>query len=97
MGDWFGLLFFVLLIVGVIVGLKVLSKPQKRTSEEFERNAAENTTMLGASMNALNEIMNPAAAKSKETIMQMKDGRYRKKRREGKAGGKDLLDEDLKD
>ncbi|MGB7208698.1 MAG: hypothetical protein WBD27_08560 [Pyrinomonadaceae bacterium] len=87
MGDWFGLLFFVLLIVGVIVGLKVLSKPQKRTSEEFERNASENTTMLGASMNALNEIMNPAAAKSKETIMQMKDGRYRKKKREGKAGG----------
>ena len=93
MGDWLGLLFFVLLILGAIAGLKVLSKPQKRTSEEFERNAAENTTMMGASMNALNEIMNPAAAKSKETIMQMKDGRYQKKRREGKAndseGGED--------
>ena len=86
-------MFFVLLILGAIAGLKVLSKPQKRTSEEFERNAAENTTMMGASMNALNEIMNPAAAKSKETIMQMKDGRYQKKRREGKAndseGGED--------
>ncbi len=85
MSDWIGLSFFVLLIAGVVVGLKLLAKPQKRTSEEFERNAAENTTMLGASMNALNELMNPAAAKAKETITQMKDGRYQKKRREGKS------------
>ena len=90
MSDWIGLLFFVLLIIGAIVGLKMLSKPQTRTSDEFERNAAENTTMMGASMNALNELMNPAAAKAKETITQMKDGRYQKKKREGKAGGNDL-------
>lgn len=87
MNDWIGLLFFVLLIIGVIVGLKTLAKPQTRTAEEFERNASENTTMLGASMNALNEVMNPAAAKAKETITQMKEGRYLKKKREGKAGG----------
>ena len=87
MSDWLGVIFFVLLIIGVIAGLKALAKPQTRTSEEFERNASENTTMLGASMNALNEVMNPAAAKAKETITQMKDGRYQKKRREGKAGG----------
>ena len=90
MSDWIGLLFFVLLIIGAIVGLKMLSKPQTRTSDEFERNAAENTTMMGASMNALNELMNPAAAKAKETIIQMKDGRYQKKKREGKACGNDL-------
>lgn len=90
MNDWIGLLFFVLLIIGVIVGLKLLSKPRTRTSEEFERNASENTTMMGASINALNELMNPAAAKAKETVTQMKDGRYQKKRREGKSGGNDL-------
>jgi hypothetical protein len=89
MSDWIGVLFFVLLAVGVIAGLRALSKPQKRTSEEFERNAAENTTMMGASMNALNEIMNPAAAKSKETITQMKEGRFQKKKREGKSGGEE--------
>ena len=88
MSDWIGLGFFVLLVVGVIVGLKVLSKPQTRTAEEFERNAAENTTMMGASMNALHELMNPEAAKAKETITQMKGGRFQKKKREGKAGGK---------
>ena len=85
MSDWIGLAFFILLIIGVAVGLKVLSKPRTRTAEEFERNAAEGTTAIGASMNALQELMNPEAAKSKETITQMKDGRYQKKKREGKA------------
>src|SRR5688500_9440545 len=87
MGDWVGLAFFVLLIGGALLGLKVLSKPKARRAEEFERNAAENTTMMGASMNALQELMNPEAAKSKEVITQMKEGRYQKKKREGKAGG----------
>ncbi|MGH9948043.1 MAG: hypothetical protein ACRD6X_12705 [Pyrinomonadaceae bacterium] len=86
MGDWIGLGFFVLLIVGALVGLKVISKPATRTSEEFERNAAEGTTMLGATMNALQEMMNPEEAKAKEVIVQMKEGRYQKKKREGKAG-----------
>ena len=93
MSDWIGLIFFVLLIVGVIVGLKLLSKPRTRTSEEFERNAAEGTTAIGASMNALQELMNPEAAKAKEVITQMKEGRYQKKKREGKAEG----DEDEED
>ena len=41
--------------------------------------------MLGASMNALQELLNPEAAKSKEVQMQLKEGRYGKKKREGKA------------
>lgn len=90
MSDWIGLLFFVLLIVGAFVGLKILSKPQTRTTEEFERRAAESTSMLGASMNALQELMNPEAAKAKEVQMQLKEGRYGKKKREGKANGTDL-------
>jgi hypothetical protein len=36
-------------------------------------------------MNALQELMNPEAAKAKEVEVQMKDGRYGKKKREGKA------------
>jgi len=85
MSDWIGLAFLVLLIVGAIFGLRALAKPRTRTAEEFERNAAEGTTALGASMNALQELMNPEAAKAKEVITQMKDGRYQKKKREGKA------------
>lgn len=90
MNDWIGLAFFVLLIIGVFVGLKMLAKPTTRTPEEFERNAAENTTMMGASMNVLNELLNPEAAKSKEVQTQLKQGRYNKKKREGKANSEDL-------
>jgi hypothetical protein len=87
MADWLGLLFFILLIGGIFLGLKLLSKPQTRTEEEFERNAAESASMLGASMNALQELMNPDAAKAKEVQTQLKEGRYNKKKREGKANG----------
>lgn len=95
MGDWVGLAFFILLIGGALVGLKALSKPKARTAEEFERNAAENTTMMGASMNALHELMNPEAAKSKEVITQMKEGRYQKKKREGKASSADVETDEM--
>jgi hypothetical protein len=87
MSDWIGLIFFALLIVGIIVGLKLLSKPQKRTAEDFERNVSESTSMLGAGVNALQEALDPAAAKSKEVQTQLKEGRYDKKQREGKANG----------
>ena len=93
MSDWIGLLFFVLLIVGAFAGLKMLAKPQTRTEAEFEKNAAESASMLGASMNALQEILDPAEARAKEVKMQMKDGRYNKKKREGKAEGEDLSEE----
>lgn len=93
MSDWLGLLFFVLLISGIYVGLKILSKPHKRTEEEFERNAAQSASMLSASISALQGILDPTETKAKETRMQFKEGRYNKKRREGKAGGNDLSEE----
>ncbi len=89
MQDWIGLAFFVLLIAGIFIGLKILAKPVTRTEEEFERNAAESVSMLGASMNALQELMNPEAAKAKEVQTQVKEGRYGKKKREGKANGEE--------
>ncbi len=87
MQDWIGLGFFVMLIALALIGLKVLSKPRVSTSDKFERRAAEEKTMLGASMNALQELMDPQEAKARETIEQMKDGNYQKKKREGKAEG----------
>ena len=85
MSDWAGIIFFVVLIAGAYLGLRSLAKPRPRSQEEFERNVAEGTTALGASMNALQELMNPEAAKAKEVQVQMKEGRYGKKKREGKA------------
>jgi hypothetical protein len=87
MSDWIGILFFALLIAGIFIGLKTLSKQRVSTEDEFEKRAAENTTMMGAGMNALQELMNPEAAKAKEVQTQVKEGRYGKKKREGKAGG----------
>lgn len=93
MNDWIGLLFFVLLILGIFVGLKVLGRPQKRTDAEFERRAAEGSGGLSAAMFALQQLLNPEAAKSKEVIMEVKGGRYNKKKREGKANGEADSDE----
>lgn len=87
MSDWIGLAFVIGLVIAAYLGLKALAKPTTRSAEEFERNAAEGKTLLGASMNALQEMMNPEEAKAREVITQMKDGRYQKKRREGKASG----------
>jgi hypothetical protein len=89
MSDWIGIGFFLLLLVGGYLGIRSLANQKPRTAEEFERNAAEGTTALGASMNALQELMNPEAAKAKEVEVQMKDGRYGKKKREGKANDGD--------
>lgn len=89
MSDWIGLIFFVLLVLGAFAGLKILSKPVTRTEEEFERNAAASASMLGASMNALQELLDPAEAKAKEVQTQLKEGRYMKRKREGKSGGED--------
>lgn len=94
MSDWLGLSFFVLFIAAIFGGLKILSRPQNKTEAEFERNAAESSTMLGVSMNALQGILDPAEAKAKEIRAQMKEGRYQKKKREGKASGTDLNEED---
>ncbi len=87
MSDWIGLAFFVLLVVGALVGIKVLANPRQRTSDDFEKGAAENTTMTGALLNALHDVTDPGAARAKEVRMQMKDGTFRKKKREGKAEG----------
>jgi hypothetical protein len=97
MADWYGLIFLGLLVAGALIGLKLLSRQRRSTAEEFEKRASENTTAMGAGMNALQELMNPEAAKAKEVITQMKEGRYMKKRKEGKAGGTDGEEEETED
>jgi len=89
MSDWLGLTFFVLLIVAAYFGIRALSKPRPRTMEEFERSASENPSFTGALMNALHDVTDPGSKRAKEVRMQMKDGRYLKKKREGKAEGPD--------
>lgn len=87
MSDWLGLAFFVLLIAGGYFGLKLLANQPKRTEEEFERGVGESGGGLNATIGALNEALNPSEAKAKEVITQVKEGRFNKKKREGKGNG----------
>jgi len=87
MSDWIGLAFLALLVIGAIIGLRSLAKPRPRTAEEFEKGAAENSSFTGALLNALHDVTDPSAKRAKEVRQQMKEGRYMKKKREGKAGG----------
>ena len=97
MNDGLGLIFIVLLGIGAFVALRVLANPRPRTADEFERSAAENPTMVGALLNALHDVTDPGAARGKEVRMQMKDGRFQKKKREGKADGPETLRQENED
>ena len=88
MNDWIGLAFFILLAAGIVIGLRIIATPRKTTGEEFERNVSESASMLSASMNALNEMLNPEQARSKEVQVQLKEGRFKKKEQEENAEGK---------
>ena len=87
MQDWFGIIFFVLLAAGILFGIKKLANKPKRTEEEFENRAADGTGILSAGMKGINELLNPNEAKAKEVQTQLKEGKFNKKKREGKANG----------
>jgi hypothetical protein len=91
MSDWLGLLFFVSLIIGVYFALRTLANPKKRTVEDFERGIEEGTGLAGAGMNALQKLLQPEAAKGVEVVLELKNGRYNKKKQDGK--GNQTIDE----
>ena len=85
MSDWYGLAFLAIIATAAYFGLRSLSKPVRKTEAEFERSVSQSTSMLNASMGALQELLDPEAAKSKVVQMELKGGRYNKRKREGKA------------
>ena len=91
MNDWIGLGFLLLLIAGILIGLKILAKPQTRTEDEFERGVTEGATMLGASMNALHKLVSREATTPKEIQTEIKHD-YAQKRGDGKANDAEKLE-----
>lgn len=89
MSDWIGLAFFILIPVGILVGLKLLSRKKVSTEQQFEQRASESGSLLGAGVNALNGMLNPGEAKGKEAITEVKKGRYNKIQAKGKDIGVD--------
>ena len=90
MNDWIGLAFIVGLLILALLGLRTLSKSRPRTAAEFEKSAAENPSFTGALLNALHDVTDPGSKRGKEVVEQMKDGRYMKKKQEGKGSGEEL-------
>ena len=81
MGDWIGLGFIVLLVVGAVVGLSYLGRTRKPlTPEEYEQRVAEakGTTRAAAlaGMNALNKMINPKAVEAVEKQKDLQAGYY---------------------
>ena len=80
MGDWIGLIFFVLLVVGAVVGLSHLGRaPKKLSEQEYEQRVAESrgtTRAAAAGLHALQKLMNPKAAEAVEVQKDLKAGFY---------------------
>jgi hypothetical protein len=87
MSDWIGLIIIIGWIIGIYLGLKRLGNRPQVTEAEFESRVADGTGLLSAGVNALNEALNPNEAKAKEVKIQLKEGRFNKKKREGKGSG----------
>jgi hypothetical protein len=88
MGDWIGLGFIVLLVVGAVVGLSYLSRPRKPlTEEEYEERVAQakGTTRAAAlaGMNALNKMINPKAVEAVEKQRDFQAGYYNDQEKAG--------------
>jgi hypothetical protein len=90
MSDWIGLAFIALLVVGALVGLSYLGRrPKELTAEEYERRVAEaKGTTRGAAlagMSALDQFINPKAAKAVEVQQDLKAGYYDDEEKEGEG------------
>ena len=101
MGDWIGLGFIVLVVVGALVGISYLGrKPKPMTTDEYERRVAEarGTTRAAAlaGMNALNKMINPKAVEAVEKQKDLQAGYYNDEQTKGEGDGPDPNDEGRK-
>ena len=90
MGDWIGLGFIVLLVIGALFGLSYLGRPRKPLSnEEYEQRVrdARGTMRAGAfaGLNALEKLINPKAAKAIEAQQDLKAGYYNDEEKKGEG------------
>ena len=87
--DWLGLAFFALLVLGIFLGLRMLSKPKSSTEQQFEKRASEGVSFVTVGVEAINGLLNPSADKGKKAVAEVNEGTYLNKKREGKSVGRD--------
>jgi hypothetical protein len=102
MSDWIGLAIMVLIMAGGLVAAARLgTPPEKISEEEFERRVREGARTRAA-MFALQQWLNPKAAKAVEVQQDLKHGYYNKKRIPGdgdddQPGGDNTSSPDIKE
>jgi len=63
MSDWIGLGILIAFALGIIFGLRYLSRPRDLSAEEFEKRAAEGTSLVGAGLADLQKFLDPSKEK----------------------------------
>lgn len=76
MNDIIGIGFIALLLLAVVFGLLLLSKPYDVSTEEFEKRAHEAPSLISAGMSGLQKFLDPAAGKAMEVQEDLKQGYY---------------------
>ena len=85
MNDWIGLAIILLIILGGLCAAAYLGRPPEKISqEEFERRVQEGARTRAA-MFALQQWLNPKAAKAIEVQQDLKHGYYNKKKIPGEG------------
>ena len=86
MGDWIGLGFIVLVVVGVLFGLSYLGKPARPLSkEEYERRVREGTGALSAGVMGLQQFLDPGTEKAVAAQQDLKAGYYNDQEKKGEG------------
>lgn len=86
-GDLIGVFVILALLSVAAIGLKALSRPRESTEEEFEKRASEGASLASAGFQAVNGLLNPSADRGSKAVAEIKEGRYQKKKKEGKGLG----------
>ena len=77
MNDWIGLGIILVIVFGGLYALVRANEPRKPlTEEEFQKRAHESASMMGAGMNALQQMLNPSVKKAEAVIQDMRQGFY---------------------
>jgi len=84
-GEIFGIGFFVLLVLGAFFGLRALSRKRISSEAEFERNAAQSSSVLGAGVKALQGMLDPGHEKAKQAVAEFERGIYDKRSESGEG------------
>lgn len=96
MTDYINVILVLAVAAGIVLCIRSFARKKRTSAEEFERNVSRGPTLGRAGVNALDELINPAAARSREFRREFKEAPF-ERRRAGKGNQDDddsILDAD---